>query len=172
MTSAVETTAARVAELLAELGEAFQRHGEAGFYAKRGSAIVGIRVLPWEEPADGVSDGAGGDALVLIEAGVVEGATLTVDLLSQLLEFNHGSTFGAFGVSPGDGTITVHHSLLGSAVTRDSLIPAVLEVARIADDWDDVIVEQAGGATAVDRLQEATRPRPRPTIEPAPRGEA
>lgn len=166
MTGPVEAAAARVGELLTEaLGEAFQRHGEHAFFAKRGSAVVGIRVLPWETDQ-------GEDALVLIEAGVVEGAALTADLLAQLLEFNHAATFGAFGVSPEDGTITVHHCLLGSALSREALIPALLEVARIADEWDDVIVEQAGGATAVDRLRAATAPRPRPTIEPPRQGGA
>ena len=61
--------------------------------------------------------------------------------------------------------ITVHHCLLGSTLHKQEFLPAVMEVAKIADDWDDVIVEQAGGRTAVDLLRAKLEG---PTIEPPP----
>ncbi|MGE0706604.1 MAG: YbjN domain-containing protein [Planctomycetota bacterium] len=153
---AVQQAAAQVEELLqAELEGAFKRVGEVTFVAKRGSAVVAIRVEEGE-----------GEPLIHVEANVVEGATLDAEILRQLLEFNHGSAFGAFGVDE-DGTITVHHCLLVSALSAATLVPAVKEVARIADDWDDVLVEQAGGKTAVERLTERLQPRAQPTIVPA-----
>jgi len=147
----VEQTAAQVAEFLEGLG-GFRRH-ESEFFAKRGSTVVAIRVEPVGE----------GEAVVVIEANVVEGAHLSADLLAQLLEFNATATFGAFGLTP-EGVITVHHCVHGAGLTREALLPALFEVAKVADDWDDLIVEQAGGHTAVDRLHKA-----RPTIEPARR---
>lgn len=157
MNGVVAETAAKVESCLSELGGAFSKHGDDSFFAKRGSAVVVIRISPWEE-----------DAMVTIEANVVEGASLAANMLSQLLEFNHTSTFGAFGLRE-DGMITVHHCLLGSRLDPTQLLPAVLEVARIADDWDDVIVEQAGGKTAVARLKERVdTPPAQPTIEPPP----
>lgn len=149
----IEQTMAQIEEFLQGFG-GFQRH-EQGFFAKRGSTVVGIRV-----------EQAGEDqAVVVIEANVVEGAHLTADLLVQLLEYNSTATFGAFGLTS-EGLITVHHCLHSAGLTREALLPAVLEVAKVADDWDDVIVEQAGGHTAIERLN-----RVKPTIEPARRDE-
>lgn len=131
------------------LGSAFSRVGDTTFFAKRGSTVVGISVQAWGED----------DAMVHVEAPVVQGAELSLDLLRQLLEFNHGSTYGAFGVKE-DGLITCHHCLLGSTLDPAAFVPAVLEVAKIADDWDDVIIDQAGGKTAVAMLT-----KQKPTIE-------
>ena len=146
-------TITKVAQCLEELG-AFTQHGDDAVVAKRGSTVVVIRVRPWEE-----------DAMGHVEANVVQGARLDTNLLVQLLQFNATSAYGAFGIDEG-GTITVHHCLLGSTLHKDELVLAVQDVAKVADDWDDVILDQAGGKRAVDRLEEHTRPRPQPTIEP------
>lgn len=150
---------ARVETFLSDIGE-FRKQSDDLFLARRGSAVVAIRIETLE--ADAERDEV--EHLVHVEANVVEGATLGLDVMRQLLEFNYGSAFGAFGVDE-EGAVTVHHSLLGSAITHAGLQSAVVEVARIADDWDDVIVDLAGGKTAVDRLQERLN-RPKPTIEP------
>ena len=49
---------------------------------------------------------------------------------------------------------------------------AIQEVAKIADDWDDVIIEEAGGLTAVDKLREVRAPKAKPTIEAPRAGDA
>lgn len=140
----VESTSAKVEEFLSSFGASFSKVADGAYFAKRGSTLVGIRVVPWRDD----------DALVHVSANVVEGADLTApDLLVRLLEHNHDACYGAFGVSP-DGMITLHHTLRGSSLTKDELVPVVLEVARVADDWDDQIIAEAGGKTAVARLQE------------------
>ncbi len=143
-TGPVETTAAKVEDFLSSFGASFSKVADGTYFAKRGSTLVGIRVVSWRDD----------DALVHVSANVVEGADLTApDLLVRLLEHNHDACYGSFGVSP-DGMITLHHTLRGSTLTKDELVPVVLEVARVADDWDDKIIAEAGGKTAVARLQE------------------
>lgn len=143
-TGPVESTAAKVEDFLSSFGASFSKVADGTYFAKRGSTLVGIRVVSWRDD----------DALVHVSANVVEGADLTApDLLVRLLEHNHDACYGAFGVSP-DGMVTLHHTLRGSTLTKDELVPVVLEVARVADDWDDKIIAEAGGKTAVARLQE------------------
>ena len=149
--------ATRVEAYLTAIGD-FHKQREDLFLAKRGSAVVAIRIEPLE------SEGDSGDHLVHVESTVVVGATPNLQVLTQLLEFNYGSAFGAFGLDE-EGAITVHHSLLGSGLTQAELQTTVVEIAQIADDWDDVIVDLAGGQTAVGRLQERAN-RPKPTITP------
>jgi hypothetical protein len=161
--SLVSATCERIAGLLGDLGGAFKRINECTFGAKRGSAVVAIHVEP---------DADETDTLVHVEANVVMGASLGAELLIQLLEFNDGSAWGAFGVDE-EGTITVHHCLLGSSVSAETFPTVVIEVARIADDWDDVIIEQAGGKTAVEKLEDLKpKPKAQPTIEPPVQEEA
>ena len=143
-------TAAKVEEYLRELGSAFSKVGDTTFFAKRGSTVVAIRIEAWQDV----------DAMVHLEAPVVEGAELSAELLKQLLEYNHGSVYGNFGLD-GEGVVTYHHCLLGGpTLDKRELLPAVLEVAKVADDWDDVIIDQAGGKTAIDRLREHIESRP------------
>ncbi|RMG09435.1 MAG: hypothetical protein D6731_19770 [Planctomycetota bacterium] len=155
----VETTAQRVSEFLE--GAGVSRVSPTVFAARRGSAVVAVEVFPWEE------DEGPGDAIVEVRANVVSGALPTLDLLRQLMEYNASADFGAFGIEEG-GMITFHHCLVGSNLSRKVLHEVVREVAAVADDWDDIIVEQVGGKTAVDLLSELRQPKLRPTIE-APR---
>lgn len=157
MTEAVTATSARVSDFLEELG--VSKLGPSTFVAKRGSAVVGIHVMPFAGEEDGAAD-----ALVQIQANVVEGANLTVDVLRQLLEFNHEAAYGGFGLGE-KGLVTYHHCLLGSSLAKTELIDVLYEVAKVADDWDDILVEQAGGVTAIDKLRELNKPKIQPTIE-------
>jgi hypothetical protein len=144
MSTPVETTASKVEEALSSFGGSFSKVSDDTYFAKRGSTLVGIRIVPWRDD----------DALVHVSANVVEGADLTApDLLVRLLEHNDQACYGAFGVSS-EGTITLRHTLRGSTLTKDELVPVVLEIARVSDDWDDKIIAEAGGKTAVARLQE------------------
>jgi hypothetical protein len=152
MSTVVEDTAAKVETYLSSFGASFSKVGENTYFAKKGSTLVGIRILPWRDD----------DALVYISANVVEGADLTApELLVSLLEHNDQACYGAFGVSP-DGMITLHHTLRGRTLDKDELIPAVLEVARVADEWDDRIIAEAGGKTAVARLKEHLADKTKP----------
>ncbi len=154
--AAVEAASVRIAEYLTDEGVSQVSPGL--FMARRGSAVISVRVSPYDEENEN-------ETMVEVLAHVVEGANLMrADLLRQLLEFNHESAYGAFGIRDG-GLITYHHCLLGSSLAKRELLDVVYEVAKVADDWDDVIVEQAGGSTAVDKLRELRKPKAKPTIE-------
>lgn len=150
--------ATRVETYLSAIGE-FHKQSDDLFLAKRGSAVVAIRIEAVEPDEDGEPE-----HLVHVESTVVVGASLEAPVMQQLLEFNYGSAFGAFGIDE-EGAITVHHSLLGSALSQAELQTTVVEIAQISDDWDDVIVDLAGGKTAVGLLEERQN-RPKPTISP------
>jgi len=154
--------ATRLETYLSAIGE-FHKQSDDLFLAKRGSAVVAIRIEP-VEPGEDAEEGAAPEHLVHVESTVVVGAALDAPTMQQLLEFNYSSAFGAFGLDD-EGAITVHHSLLGSALSQAELLTTVVEIAQIADDWDDVIVDLAGGKTAVGLLQERKN-RPKPTIAP------
>ncbi len=126
---------------LEEFGDSFTKVEDGVFYTKRGSTLVRIEVLPWGEK----------EALVRVGSEVVAGATLDPKLLTLLLRTNQDATFGAFGLDE-DGTVTLHHALFGTTMDRDELVSAIYAVARAADDWDDKIIADFGGETAVDRL--------------------
>ena len=142
----VEAISARVEEYLGQLGQ-FSRAGDDTFLAKRGSTVVGIHV---------VDDGTG-EPQVLVQAAVVSGADLLAspELLRSLLEHNHQSRYGWFAVDQ-EGRIWLRHVFRGGSLTREELLPAVSEVAKAADDWDDMIVEEVGGERALDLLQAAS----------------
>jgi hypothetical protein len=139
--SLVTTTCGLVEEYLADFGDSFSAVEDGVYFAKKGSTLLAIHVVPFNH-----------DALVHISANVVREAKLDSSLLRMLLEQNYRSSFGSFGLSP-DGTITLRHSLLGSTLEREQLIPAVVRVARKADEWDDKIIALAGGENAVDTLR-------------------
>lgn len=154
--------ATRVESYLSAIGE-FHKQDDELFLAKRGSAVVAIRIEA-VTPEEDAEEDAEPEHLVHVESTVVTGATLDAPTMQQLLEFNYSSAFGAFGLDE-EGAITVHHSLLGSALSQAELQTTVVEIAQIADDWDDVIVDLAGGKTAVGLLEERKN-RPKPTISP------
>ena len=145
MVPAVEKTAQLVEEYLKDFGDAFSKVDACSYFAKKGSAVVSIRILPFDQ-----------DAIVEIGANVVDGANLTVEVLRELLEQNHQMVFGKFGIAP-SGTVTLQHALFGSTLDRPELVNAVKALARAADEWDDKIVAKAGGRTALARLRDDAR---------------
>src|SRR2546421_3066598 len=95
---AIERAARLVEEYLRDFGDAFSKVDACSYFAKKGSALVSIRILPFDA-----------DAIVEVGANVVEGASLSVELLQELLEQNHKMMFGKFGIAPG-GVITLQHA--------------------------------------------------------------
>jgi hypothetical protein len=154
--SMVDTTSGLVEEYLGDFGDTFSKVDRGVYFAKKGSTLVGIHVVEWRN-----------DALVHVSANVVKNAELNHELLKTLLEWNFRSSFGSFGVSP-EGTINLRHTLLGSSLEKEQLIPAVLAVARNADDWDDKIIDIAGGETAVETLRKQATKSPDADVEGAP----
>lgn len=112
------------------------------FVVQQGSALVRIGV------------GALGDseAAITVSANVVTDATLTPELLLFLLAHNHRSLFGAFGLNPENGVITLDHSIVGSTCDQNELMNSIAHICLTADELDDVIIEKFGGKTGLDVL--------------------
>lgn len=112
------------------------------FAVQQGSAIVRIGVGPLGDK----------EAAITVSATVVTGATITGELLVFLLAHNFRSLFGAFGLNPENGVITLDHSIIGSTCDQNELMNSIAHICLLADDFDDKIIEKFGGKTALDVL--------------------
>jgi uncharacterized protein (DUF433 family) len=120
----------------------FGSHPTQPYFAlDRGSARAVIRVDPWQH-----------DAVVRVIAWVITGADLSdPGLMRFLLEKNHSTTFGAFGLDP-EGDIFFAHTIVGSTCDREELIASVETVLEMADYYDDEIQQRWGGMRALDAV--------------------
>lgn len=84
---------------------------------------------------------------------VVRDARVDDSLKSFLLRANSELKFGAFGLLF-DNTITFQHSILANDFSEVDLKSSLNAVASVADYYDDLIVEKAGGKRALDDLNE------------------
>ncbi len=114
-----------------------------GFALFMGSALVEVLVFPWGE----------NDTVINTRSYVVTDTELTPDLMRFLLRENSNMRFGAFGVDE-RGYIVFEHTILGSTCDRPELEASVNTVLKIADEYDDKIVDRWGGMRAMDRLQQ------------------
>jgi Putative bacterial sensory transduction regulator len=112
----------------------------AGYRVPFGSASVEVSVSAWGE----------GEAVVVARAAVVTGATMSAELMRELLRKNCETRFGAFGVTPG-GDVEYRHSVVGSTCQKEEVKASVQYVMLVADLSDDEIVRTWGGHRALDR---------------------
>lgn len=84
---------------------------------------------------------------------VVRDARVDDSLKNFLLRANSELKFGAFGLLF-DNTITFQHSILANDFSEVDLKSSLNAVASVADYYDDLIVEKAGGKRALDDLNE------------------
>ncbi|MDY7021159.1 MAG: YbjN domain-containing protein [Cyanobacteriota bacterium] len=112
-----------------------------GFSLFMGSAQVDVLVFAW----------GGTDAIITTCSSVVTGVKLTPDLMQFLLRENYNMRFGAFAVDE-QGDIVFEHTIVGSTCDKPELKASVNAVLKIADDYDDKIVERWGGKRALDRF--------------------
>lgn len=84
---------------------------------------------------------------------VVKDANVDDGLKNFLLRANSELKFGAFGLLF-DDTITFQHSILANEFSEVDLKSSINAVASVADYYDDIIVEKAGGKRALDDLNE------------------
>ncbi|MEM1169556.1 MAG: YbjN domain-containing protein [Cyanobacteria bacterium P01_H01_bin.35] len=106
-----------------------------------GSAFVEVFVFPWGDD----------EAIINTRSSVVTDVNLTPDLLKFLLLENSKMRFGAFGIDD-DNNIIFEHTIVGSTCDKPELEASVKAVLKIADEYDDKIVEQWGGKRAMDRI--------------------
>jgi hypothetical protein len=131
----------RVGTWLTELfgGAARPREGGAGYEVRFGSALAEVSVAALGE----------GEAVIVVRAAVVKGASVSAELMSHLLGRNCETRFGAFGVNAA-GEIEYRHSILGSTCQKEEVKASVQYVMLVADLADDEIVKRWGGRRALD----------------------
>ena len=118
------------------------------FYLKFGSTVLEISIHPFEDD----------DAVIEILAFVVQGVEPTFELTRDLLRHNCEVPLGAFSMVGHD--IFFSHSFLGTHLRGEQLIASLQSVATIADEYDEKLVAEYGGETALDCLREQAQNKP------------
>jgi hypothetical protein len=78
---------------------------------------------------------------------------MTPDLAMKLLRHNARMRFGAFGFVPQGSCVVYSHTLLGGdTLDAAEIETAVRDVSVVADEFDDRIVEEAGGKRMQDLI--------------------
>jgi hypothetical protein len=141
VTSHQRATYERILPWMRELfgGLASESAAALSLSVRVGSAVAETHVGPWGHQ----------ETTITTRARVVEGAEITLGLLHYLMRKNLEVRFGAFALDE-DGTIVYSHSIVGSTCDREELRASVNSVVAIADQYDDEIVEMAGGRRATD----------------------
>ncbi len=142
--SSVEVTVARVEQALSG-SPAFAKI-ETNFYVVRqGSAYVYVHVVPWGDNR----------AIVRLVAQLAGGVEMTPDLALRMLRINARMRFGAFGYVANGACVIISHTLLGGdTLDGEELLSALRSLAITADEYDDHIVEEAGGKRMQDLLDD------------------
>lgn len=135
----VEATHARVASIISSLYPDAMQFDDGSWVITHGSSAVMIMVRPYTTS----------DTMVELLSQVVTGATVSTDLMHFLLRKNAELHFGAFSLLF-DGTVMFSYSLPGSNIDPNELEAALSSVSVIADHYDDVIVQMAGGKRHAD----------------------
>ncbi len=142
---------AEIATILAieeTLGDnpAFRKVEKHLYVVKQGSAYVMINVVPWGDDK----------AMVRCVAQLVKGIRMDSGLALELLTLNARLRFGAFAYEAGEQLVLFVHSILGgSTLDSDELLATLADVALIADEYDDRLMEQYGGQRMHDLVAEA-----------------
>jgi hypothetical protein len=143
--TAVQVTAARVETLLGS-NPAFTQVEDHFYVVRQGTAYVYVQVAEW----------APDRAVVRLVAQLVKGVEITPDLALKLLRLNARMRFGAFGYVRDGACIVFSHTLLGGETLDEAeLLTALRQLAIVADEYDDHIVEEAGGKRMQDLLDES-----------------
>jgi hypothetical protein len=141
-----EVATALVIERTLQDSAAFRKVDDSLYVIKQGSAYVMISVVPWGQDK----------AMVRATAQLVKGCRMTGDLATQLLELNSHLRFGAFAWESQDNIVLFTHTILGgTTLDPDELIATLSDVALIADEYDDKLMQKYGGQRMLDLLEEA-----------------
>lgn len=129
---------------------AFRKIDDRLYVVKQGSSYVMISVL-------GKKRGAKADAVVVrVVAQVVSGVRPEPTLMKQLLVLNGTLRFGAFAYVPDGHLILFSHTILGGeGMDPRELLATVHDVAIVADEYDDRIVQRYGGARMQDIVEQS-----------------
>ncbi|RMH41525.1 MAG: hypothetical protein D6689_10800 [Deltaproteobacteria bacterium] len=148
--TAAETATRNVIESTLSDNPAYRKLDDRLYIVKQGSTFVMINIV----------DIGGGRAQVRCIAQLVKGVDMTEKLALDLLTLNTKLRFGAFGYEPNGRLILFIHSILGGdTLDPEELLATVADVALLADEYDDKIIEQYGGQRMKDLLEEAALSR-------------
>ena len=144
--SAAETVTQDLIEATLSDNPAYRKLDDRLYIVKQGSTFVMINVVNLND----------GRAQVRCVAQLVKGVTMTEALAVDLLKLNTKLRFGAFAYEESGKLILFVHSILGGeTLDREELVATVSDVALLADEYDDKIIEKHGGQTMKDLLEEA-----------------
>lgn len=143
--NAAETRTCETIEKTLAGNKAYRKIEDRLYVVKQGSSYVMVNVVPW-----------GADrAIVRCVAQLVKGVKMAPALGLQLLQLNAVLRFGAFAYSKDESLVLFLHSILGGeTLDAAELLATIRDVALIADDWDDKIIERFGGQRMQDLLEE------------------
>jgi hypothetical protein len=145
-----EVSTALVIEETLSVNGSYRKVDDRLYVVKQGSSYVMINIVPWGKDR----------ALVRCVAQLVKGVAMDGELALELLTLNSHLRFGAFAYDPVGELVLFIHSILGGATfDADELLATLTDVAIIADEYDDKIIELHGGQTMRDLLEEAALER-------------
>jgi len=145
-----EVATAHLIERTLETSPAYRKVDDTLYVIKQGSAYVMITIVPWGKDK----------AMVRCTAQLGKGIDVDGGLALQLLELNTFLRFGSFAYDPQEETVLFVHTILGgSTLDADELMATLRDVALIADEYDDKLVEKYGGQRMLDLLEEAALER-------------
>ena len=121
--------------------EHFDDAEHCDFYLKYGSTVLEISIDPYQED----------DAVIEVLAFVVQGVEPTFELMRELLRLNSQLPIGGFSMVGRD--IFFSHSFLGRRMRPEQFIASLESVASISDEYDEKLVEQYGGETALEIIR-------------------
>jgi len=148
--NAAERTSCEIIESTLGQNRAYRKVEDKLYVVKQGSSYVMISVVPWGEDR----------AIVRCVAQLVKGVRMEPALAMQLLRLNSVLRFGAFAyVKDGELVLFLHSILGGDTLDPTELVATIRDVALIADDWDDKIIERFGGQRMQDLLEETALSR-------------
>ncbi len=157
MNPAEVATALLIEKTLAS-SPAYRKIDDTLYVIKQGSAYVMISVVPWGD----------NKAMVRCTSQLVKGVDVDGPLAKQLLELNGHLRFGAFAWDPGEHTVLFTHTILGGTTLDPEELNATLrDVALVADEYDDKLMQKYGGQRMIDLLEEAAMER---IMEKDPKG--
>lgn len=144
MNPAELATVSVVENTLSEHGS-YRKVDDSLYVIKQGSTYVMINIVPW----------ADNKALVRCCAQLARGVNMTGELAIDLLHLNSQLRFGAFGYEPNERIVIFLHSILGGeTLDEKELLATLTDVAIIADEYDDQIIDFYGGQTMHDLLED------------------
>ena len=121
--------------------EHFDDAEHCDFYLKYGTTVLEISIDPYGED----------DAVIEVLAFCVQGVEPPFEMVRELLRVNSEVPLVAFSMVGKD--IFYSHSFLGRRLPAEQFIASLDSVASISDEYDDRLVAQYGGETALDCLR-------------------